>query len=252
VGEAMPNPVKLRANVAAVDSFGDGIHRVRFVPCTPAPRFKAGQFLHLTVDDYDSAGGFWPESRVFSIASPPGTDHIDIIYSVKGRYTRRMEDRLAVGVDVWLKLPYGEFIVERGLLPKQDVVLVAGGTGISPFLPYLENLLRSHTCERRVRVYYGVRNRRLALAAGLLSSCAVSGLADARLFVESEERGDTSSLGLPCEKGKLNVNRIAAESSDLDRPVFFLSGPPEMIRAFREGLTSAGFAAGAIKIDEWE
>ena len=32
--------------------------------------FKPGQFLHLALDAFEP-GGFWPESRVFSIASAP-------------------------------------------------------------------------------------------------------------------------------------------------------------------------------------
>ena len=36
----------------------------------PVPRFTPGQFLHLALDPYD-ADGFWPDSRVFSIASSP-------------------------------------------------------------------------------------------------------------------------------------------------------------------------------------
>ena len=76
------------------------------------PPFRPGQFLHLTVDDYDPAG-FWPESRVFSIASSPRErERIRICYSVKGRYTTKMEQALKVGGEVWIKLPYGDFVID--------------------------------------------------------------------------------------------------------------------------------------------
>jgi NAD(P)H-flavin reductase len=248
----MPNPVRIRAKVAAIESFGDGVYRVHFTPKTVAPRFKPGQFLHLTVEDYDPAGGFWPESRVFSIASSPCTVLIDIIYSVKGRYTRRMEEQLAVGADVWLKLPYGEFIVENSVLPRQDVVLVAGGTGISPFLPYLEKLVASSVRERTVRLYFGVRASRLILAAELLDACVAAGLLDVQVFVENEDPEGVTARNVRLAGGRLNVQRVAEESFDLQRPVFFLSGPPDMIITFKDGLRSAGIAEEMVKIDEWD
>ena len=117
----MSNPVKLKAQVLSVKSFGPDTYSVKFKPEVSPPRFKAGQFLHLTIDEYDPAGGFWPESRVFSIASAPGMSELEIVYSVKGRYTRRMADHLSSGREVWLKLPYGNFIIDSSIAPRQDV-----------------------------------------------------------------------------------------------------------------------------------
>ena len=136
------------------------------------PRFKAGQFLHLTVDDYDPAGGFSPESRVFSIASPPGGDRVSIVYSVKGVYTRKMESRLKPGIDLWLKMPYGEFVIKSSVREGQDIVLVAGGTGISPFIPFLEERLHDGDMQSKVVLYYGARLRSYILFPDLLTRCA--------------------------------------------------------------------------------
>ncbi len=69
----MANPVKLKAVVTKVQSYGDGVYELTLTPAGTVPRYKPGQFLHLTVDEYDPAGGFWPESRVFSIASASST-----------------------------------------------------------------------------------------------------------------------------------------------------------------------------------
>lgn len=66
----MPTPQKIRCRVDRLTDYGDHVYTVDLVPERRVPVFKAGQFLHLTLDEYDPAG-FWPESRVFSIASPP-------------------------------------------------------------------------------------------------------------------------------------------------------------------------------------
>ena len=46
-----------------------------------------------------------------------------------------MKDELETGKEVWVKLPYGHFIVSS--LPGEEVILVAGGTGITPYIPFL-------------------------------------------------------------------------------------------------------------------
>lgn len=72
-GYSMANPIKLKAVVTKVQSYGEGVYEVALKPVGTVPSYKPGQFLHLTVDEYDPAGGFWPESRVFSIASAYST-----------------------------------------------------------------------------------------------------------------------------------------------------------------------------------
>ena len=94
----MGNPLKMKCKVTHISKSGDGVYSIELGPEGRLPRFKPGQFLHLSVDDYDPAGGFWPESRVFSIASRYGSSALRIVYSVKGKYTRLMEERLREGV----------------------------------------------------------------------------------------------------------------------------------------------------------
>lgn len=248
----MANPVKIKAEVSEVRRYGEGTYAVRMAPSGRLPRFRAGQFLHLTIDDYDPAGGFWPESRVFSIASTWGDPELEIVYSVKGAYTRRMEERLAPGTELWLKLPYGTFVIENSLAPDQDAVLVAGGTGVSPFLPFLGGLSAGGAEARRVRLYYGVRYNDMLLARDLLQARAQAGLLDAVVFVEQEASDGSLSPQVRQESGRLDIGRIHAESADLRDPNFFLSGPPAMIAAFRDGLLARGVDAGRIHIDEWE
>ena len=105
---------KIPCMVRAVTDHGERVYTVELEPSTAVPRFKPGQFLHLALDAYEP-GGFWPESRVFSIASSPAhRDRLAITYAVKGAFTTRMERELAPGGRVWVKLPYGEFVVDAG------------------------------------------------------------------------------------------------------------------------------------------
>ena len=249
----MPNPLKIPARVESLTKHGEGIYTVNMRPLARIPRFKAGQFLHLTVDEYDPAGGFWPESRVFSIASAPGSELISIVYSVKGAYTRKMESLLEVGAPVWLKMPYGEFVIDSRVQDGQNVVLVAGGTGISPYIPYLESLLAQGCARSQVVLYYGVRFRSSVLFPQIISRCSESlrGF-KAVICIESESPQGLSLPGAAFRSGRLSAEAIYDETKALGSSVFFLSGPPIMIRNFRQQFLQEGVALGNIQIDEWE
>ncbi|MDD1748298.1 MAG: FAD-dependent oxidoreductase, partial [Methanothrix sp.] len=129
-------PQKLFCKVANIIDHGERVYSLILKPEGLVPRFLPGQFLHLALDKY-APGDFWPESRPFSIASP-STDRqqLRITYSVKGQFTGRMEVELHPGAEVWIKMPYGEFIINA----KNDVCMLAGGTGITAFTAFLAGL----------------------------------------------------------------------------------------------------------------
>ena len=245
----MANPIKLKAVVSKIQSFGEGVYEVSLTPRGPVPRYKPGQFLHLTVDEYDPTGGFWPESRVFSIASAWGSAELKIVYSVKGRYTRRMEEFLKAGTELWLKLPYGDFVIESALSEGQAAVLVAGGTGVSPFLPFLENRMKDGTAKRDVRLFYGARKNAMLLALNLIEQSAETGVKTTILVEEEEPICKTPLSG---KRGRLDVGNIINECTSMNNPAFFLSGPPQMIRSFKESMIVSGIDCHKIIIDEWE
>jgi len=145
----------------------DAVKTLLVRPAKKCPMFKPGQFLHLAMDAYDPSSN-WPESRVFSIASSPTRrETLRIIFSVKGRFTRKMFDELNEGDEIFVKLPYGSFT-----FPDEDqpLVLVAGGTGITPFLSYLEYAVDSGL-GRRIALYYGMRSPDDFVCGPVLSEC---------------------------------------------------------------------------------
>jgi len=209
-------------------------------------RFRPGQFTHLSVEPYDPSDGYWPESRVFSLASQPNTETVRLVFSVKGRYTERIRETLHVGFRCWLKLPYGDFSVEKGIKPHQPIVLIAGGTGVTPFIPYLldEGKLNPH---RKAILYHGVRNPSLTIfveelrrASGLMSNLTIN------LYSEEHSQDERFKLG------QLSLDDILNEVKQLDNPVFFISGPPSMISKFKTGLIQASVLEKDIRIDKWE
>jgi NAD(P)H-flavin reductase len=240
--------------VESIVDHGGRVYTIDLKPERPAPAFRPGQFLHLTVDEYDPAG-FWPESRVFSIASSPRErDRIRICYSVKGRYTQKMARALAVGREVWIKLPYGEFVIR----PDSEVVLFAGGTGISAFASFVEML--TPQLAQAVTLVYGARSPELLLFSDMImAQFAKVARFNVIFFTETADTEFAGRLaGLPrvpaCHSGRISLDKVfhPPSSAVSPSPVFYLAGPPVMIAALGSSLRTRGAAAEQIRIDAWE
>jgi ferredoxin-NADP reductase len=238
----MPQPVRLKAVVDKVVCHAADLRTLLLAPERPAPRFRPGQFLHLAIDPYDPSS-HWPESRIFSIASSPAKrDKLAVTFSVVGRFTKRMLE-LEAGSEVWLKLPYGEFLVETS--PAAPAVLVAGGTGVTPFASLLTD---ASTPAGPIALLYGARSPELLIFREPIERAAAgSSLLQASLFVES-------GAAVGARTGRLSVDDALAAAAKLgasETAVFYISGPPAMLRYFQDSLAARGVAAGRIRIDAW-
>jgi ferredoxin-NADP reductase len=241
-------PQKLGCVVERVVSHGERVYTLALRPERLMPRFRAGQFLHLALDPYDPSG-FWPESRVFSIASPPAErDTVRITYAVHGRFTARMESDMVEGRQVWIKLPYGDFVVDS----RADVVLFAGGTGITAFTAFLEGLAaQTPTGHRSVTLAYGARTNSLLIYRDVVERCAERlPTLDVSYFVEH----DAPALDRPVRStpGRVSVEAVWPR---LGRPfdmTYYISGPPPMLRTIGADLRARNIAPEAIHIDAWE
>jgi ferredoxin-NADP reductase len=225
---------KIPCVVRAVTDHGERVYTVDLKPSVAITRFKPGQFLHLALDAYEP-GGFWPESRVFSIASSPlEVDRLAITYAVKGAFTTRMERELAPGRSVWVKLPYGEFVVDPGT----DAVLFAGGTGVTAFTAFLQSLEAERAS--RVLLFYGARKPNLFVYGPLAEACA------------REVPAFTCSLVCEETDGRLQADAAWPAIATLHDPVFYLSGPPQMLAALTTQLRGRGVSMEDIRTDAWE
>ncbi|NJM15831.1 MAG: lipopolysaccharide biosynthesis protein RfbH [Bacteroidales bacterium] len=206
--------------------------------------FKAGQFLHLAMEQYDPSM-LWPASRVFSIASAPGNKScIEIVVSAKGNFTTKMVEELKEQDTVWIKLPYGDFTFDA---PANKVVLIAGGTGISPFLSYLDHTLATGG-NPNIYLYYGVRQPDLIIFNDKLNAYK-NMLKELQIF--SEIPGETLVRDTKITHGKIDISAIY-QTHKHKNTTYYLSGPIQMTHAFKTYLLHNGINNTLVKIDNWD
>jgi len=238
----MGNPVKIKAKVLVARKYGDSLYEYLIKPEGRIPRFNAGQFLHLALDPYDPSYE-WPESRVFSIASGnTRTEYLRIVISVKGKFTTRIANELYPGAEVFIKMPYGNFTIRQS---GKTLVLIAGGSGVAPFVSFLESAI-DHKLSREINFFYGYRSPELDIFHDLWVECKarIDGF-NMVIYDQSLE----IDYGVEKRSGILNIVEIFNESEPESE--FYLSGPWSMIDSFNKSLLSFGVNKDSVLIDEW-
>jgi len=224
---------KYPAKVVSINNSIEGVYTLELESLGKPFKYDAGQFLHLAVDAYDPSSQ-WPESRCFSMQSAPGEDHIRITYAAKGQFTKRMQQELKPGKEVTLKLPYGDLFSQEH--NKTNTVFIAGGTGIMPYLSLFTDA--SFGAYHKPVLYAGFRNQDMNLyQAELESAKKINPSLDVYLVYQDKD-------------GILDIEKILNENSL--NSSFFISGPPVMIKNFKQTLINKGVPENQILTDDWE
>ena len=223
---------KYRSAIISIVNPFSGIYTLEFKSLNGKYKYHPGQFLHIAIDpDYDGSSQ-WPDSRCFSMQSNPNDETIKITYSVKGVFTKQMEQQLSVGSEVWLKLPYGDLFTQPH--NKTNTVFIAGGTGITPFLSLFTHESFNEYIDPRI--YLGFRSKEYNIYQAELNNPR-NLLKSVKYFYEDND-------------GLIDIRQIINES--VKESNYFISGPPAMIKSFKNSLIEWGVPTTNILTDDWE
>ena len=130
-----------------------------------AYRYTSGQFVTVRVVVDDEA-----QLRSYSMSSAPGID-ADLQVTVKrvpdGVVSNWLNDKVAAGDVLDVSTPTGTFVLDDS---DDDVVLFAGGSGITPIFSIAKTALQSTA--RNVRVFFANRDRTSAIFGDALDALA--------------------------------------------------------------------------------
>lgn len=222
---------KYKSELVSISNQLKGIYTLTFKSLGRPYKFLPGQFLHIALDECYDGTGQWPDSRCFSIQSSPNEENIKITYTVKGEYTKFMEQQLKIGSLVWLKLPYGDLFQHSN--SKQRTVFIAGGTGITPFLSLFTH--ESFSEYIHPKIYLGFRSEGFNIYENELKRTRNSHIF-LKYYYEDKD-------------GVINIERIFIENGF--ESVYFISGPPLMIKTFKKSLIEKGVKDVNIITDDW-
>ena len=157
---------------------------------------------------------------------------------------------MKVGSEVWLKLPYGDLFQQPH--NKENTVFIAGGTGITPFLSlFTHESFKEYT---NPRIYLGFRSKAHHIYHDELNRMnqirAIR--SNPRNLEGSNPRNPPKSVQSFYEDtdGILNISQIFNENGPDSN--YFISGPPAMIKTFKQTLIEKGVPPENVLTDDWE
>jgi len=193
-------------------------------------RAEAGQFFLWRF----LARGHWATAHPFSLSAAPDGRSLRITVKALGDHTARIA-ALRPGTRVVAEGPFGVFTAARRR--RNQVLLIAGGIGITPVRALLEEMPGGS-----VVLYRALTDDDLVLRDELDS---VAQERDARVhYVVGDHAAPDGHLLLSPE----HLEELVPDLSDRD---VYLCGPPAMVEAVRSGLRRAGVCRRRIRVERF-
>lgn len=221
------------ATLASITRHADAALEVSFA-LDRAPVFLPGQYVNIGVPDSG-------QTRSYSFSSRPGDTHASfLIKHVPGGLMSSWLERAQPGDRVPMTGPLGSFYLREVMRP---LLLLAGGTGLAPFLSMLEVLARRGET-RPITLIYGVtRDQDLVLlealeafAARLPQLTIVTCVADPQ--TAHPRQGYVTQ----------HMAREALHDGDVD---VYLCGPPPMVDAVRQHFKHQGVSPASFHYEKF-
>jgi ferredoxin-NADP reductase len=183
----------------------------------PLPPFRAGQYVNMSVD----VDGVLT-SRPYSIASPPGSDYLELTVRDRpgGFVAPYLLNEVKVGDELETTGPSGSFYHEP-LIDGDDLVFLAGGSGITPFVSIIRDAIQ-RKCPLKMHLLYGSRKLDDVIYAGELNDLARQPGFKYTLVI-SEPPPDYTGLA-----GFLDAKLIRDQIGSMAGKTFFICGPNVM------------------------
>ncbi len=200
--------------------------------------FEAGQFFLLTlqVDGQDVV-------KPFSFSnSPTEKGYIEFTKKLTDSPFSRALSKLKVGDQISIKMPFGDFSLDKN---DKKVVFIAGGIGITPFRSVVKYATDAGMTNDIVLLYGNDAEQNITFKQDL------DVLQDENInfrVVYTLSDPDVKTCGWKGCCGYIDSGMIKTEVPDYKDRVFYLCGPPGMVKCIDGGLkTDLGIPEGNIR-----
>lgn len=196
----------------------------------PLPPFRPGQYVNLFVD----VDGVLT-SRPYSISSLPGADFLELTVRDKpgGFVAPYLLNEVQVGDELETTGPAGSFYYEP-LIDGRDLVFLAGGSGITPFMSILRDAVQ-HERSLNIHLLYGSRVPEDVIFHEELTELSTQQANLHYSLVISEPPPDYEGLS-----GFLRPDIILEQVGDPSGKTFYICGPNLMYDFCLAALTEMG------------
>ena len=207
--------------------------------------FTPGQFVDLTLpqpSETDAAGN----TRAFSIASAPQESTLMVATRLRDTAFKSELQRMPLGSTVRMEGPFGKLLLHTD--QTRPAVFLSGGIGITPFRSMLVQAAMQQSSHRMVLFY---SNRRPEDAPFLEELQALQNKNPHYRFVGIMTEPVKSSRPWAGETGRLNAALLSKYLLNIEKPIYYVVGPPGMVVALRTMLKDARINDSDIRTEQF-
>jgi ferredoxin-NADP reductase len=207
--------------------------------------FKAGQYLDMTLLDppeTDSEGNV----RSFSIASAPHEETLMVATRMRDTAFKRVLRTMPFGTAVKIEGPSGDLILQNDFT--RPAVFLAGGIGITPFRS-IAHWAAKEKSPNRIVLFYS--NRRPEDAPFLAELQSLERDNPKYKLIASMTEVEKSHRPWNGETGLINQEMLGRHLKGAASPIYYIAGPPAMVKGLHEMLNKAGMNDDDIRAEEF-
>jgi ferredoxin-NADP reductase len=208
-------------------------------------KFTPGQFIDLTLQnppETDAEGNV----RGFSIASAPYEDTIMVATRMRDTAFKNVLRSVPLGTEVKIEGPFGNLRLHNDR--SRAAVVLTGGIGITPFRSILLHVAKEKL-PQRIFLFYA--NRRPEDAAFLVELQQLEKQIQNYKLIACMTEMQKSLQSWTGERGAINSAMLEKYLKEVASPVYYITGPPEMVKAMHLMLTDSGVDDDSIRIEEF-
>ena len=207
--------------------------------------FKAGQALDMTLlkpSETDAEGN----TRTFSIASGPQEETLMVATRMRDTAFKRVLNTMPLGSAVKIEGPFGDLTLHNNV--KRTAVFLAGGIGITPFRSMVFGAAKEKL-PHRIFLFYS--NRRPEDAPFLDELQALEKENPNYKLIASMSEMAKSHQSWHGEAGRIDREMLARYLKAAVSPIYYIAGPPKMVKGLRTMIHEAGVDDDNIRAEEF-
>lgn len=191
--------------------------------------FVAGQYCIVSISK---------EKRPFTYSSSPLAKHIKLTIKKVGKITSLIH-QLKQGDSLIIKGPFGEALNFDEKI-KEDIVLIAGGSGITPFKSIID-YAHDKKLKNKITLLYSNRTQKDIIFKKELDSA--KHIKVVHTLTKEKWKQET---------GRIGKDMILRHIREPLQKLYYVCGPPQMNEAVKTALKEIGIANSRIRIEGWQ
>jgi ferredoxin-NADP reductase len=207
--------------------------------------FRPGQWIEVTLlhpSQTDAEGNV----RLFSIASAPHEPLLMVATRMRDSAFKRELAKMALETEIQIGEPGGDFKLHNNAA--RTAVFLAGGIGVTP----VRSILLSAAHDKLPhRIYFLFCNRTPKDAPFLAELDALQQQNSNYVFVPTMIGLSLSQGEWKGESGYISKEMLSKYLNRAQSPVYYITGPPGMVKGIREVLAQSGVDEDDIRTEEF-